>query len=137
VATPYGDVARALETTAAADRSAEALLRATRAAFDCWFDAPWRRDAYDRMTLRHLARISEDAMGLVPPRYALTHSFLAGIAGLNGRNFLTETGAPPLTGHAYAGRISGRNDARLARYLDRATGSAPPVGSALVAGLVY
>ena len=90
MATPYGDVARAFETTAAADRSAEALLRA---AFDCWFDAPWRLDVYDRMTLRHLARISEDAMGLVPPRYALTHSFLADIAWLISRSFLTETGA--------------------------------------------
>ncbi len=137
VATPYGDVARAFETAAAADRSAEGLLRATRAAFDCWFDAPWRLDVYDRMTLRHLARISEDAMGLVPPRYALIHSFLADIAWLNGRNFLIETGAPPLTGHAYAGSISGRNDARLERFLDRVTGSTTPFGTALVAGLVY
>ncbi len=47
VATPYGDVARAFETAAAADRSAEGLLRATRAAFDCWFDAPWRPQATD------------------------------------------------------------------------------------------
>ncbi len=31
-------------------------------------------------------------------------------------------GPMPLTGRAYAGRISGRNDARLARFLDRATG---------------
>ncbi len=137
VATPYGDVARAFETAAAADRSAEGLLRATRAAFDCWFEASWRLDVYDRMTLRHLARIAEDAMGLVPPRYALTHSFLADIAWLNGRNFLTETGAPPLTGRAYAGRISGRNDDRLERFLDQVTGSATPFGTALVAGLVY
>ena len=137
MATPYGDVARAFETTAAADRSAEALLRATRAAFDCWFDAPWRLDVYDRMTLRHLARISEDAMGLVPPRYALTHSFLADIAWLISRNFLTESGATSLTGRACAGRISGRNDAHLERFLDRVTGSATPFGCALVAGLVY
>ena len=137
VATPHGDVARAFETAAAADRSAEGLLRATRAAFDCWFDAPWRLDVYDRMTLRHLARISEDAMGLVPLRYALTHSFLADIAWLNGRNFPTETGALPLTGRAYAGRISGRNDAHLERFLDRITGSATPFGTALAAGLVY
>ncbi len=136
-ATPYGDVARAFETAVAADRSAEGLLRATRAAFDCWFDAPWRLDVYDRMTLGHLARISEDAMGLVPPRYALTHLFLADIAWLGGRNFLTETGAPALTGRAYAGRISGRNDARLERFRDRVTGYATAFGTALVAGLVY
>lgn len=112
-------------------------MRATRAAFDRWFEAPWRLDVYDRMTLSHLARISEDAIGLVPPRYALTPSFLADIAWLNGRNFLTGTGAPPLTGRAYAGRISGRNDARLGRFLDRVTGSATPFGTARVACLVY
>ena len=89
------------------------------------------------MTLRHLARNSEDAMGLVPPRYALIHSFLADIAWLNGRNLPTETGALPLTGRAYAGRISGRTDARLERFLERITGSATPFGTALAAGLVY
>ena len=46
-------------------------------------------------------------------------------------------GPTPLSGRAYAGRISGRNDARLARFLDRVTGSATPFGTALVAGLVY
>ncbi len=76
-------------------------------------------------------------MGLVPPRYALTHSFLADTAWLNGRNFLTGTGAPALTGRAHAGRISGRNQARLERFLDRVTGSATPFGTALVAGFIY
>ncbi len=76
-------------------------------------------------------------MGLVPPRCALTHWFLADIAWLNGRSFLIETGALPLTGRAYAGRMSGRNDARLERFLDRVTGSATPFGTALAAGRVY
>ena len=68
------------------------------------------------MTLAHLARISQDRLGLVPPRYALSHHFLAEIAGIAGRNFLTETGARPLTGPAYAGRLSEGNAQSLARY---------------------
>ncbi len=119
------------------DRREATLLHAMRAAFDRWFDLPWRLNVYDRMTLRHLARISEDAMGLVPPRYALSHSFLTGIAWLNGRNFLSETGSRPLTESGYAGRISDRNDARLKRLLSRAVVSERPFGASLVAGLVY
>ncbi len=138
VATPYGVASRAPSRPRPRPIEARrACLRATRAAVDCWFDAPWRLDVYDRTTLHHLARISEDPMGPVPLRSALTLSFLAGIAWLNGRNFLTRTGAPPLTGRAYAGSISGRNQARLERFLDRVTGSATPFGTALVAGLVY
>lgn len=92
------------------------LTGATRAAFDRWFEAPWRRDAYDRMTLAHLARISQDRLGLVPPRYALSHDFLADIAWIEGRNFLTETGARPLVDPAYGGRLSDGNARSLARF---------------------
>jgi hypothetical protein len=92
------------------------LLEPTRAAFDRWFEAPWRRNAYDQMTLAHLARISEDRLGLVPPRYALSHDFLAAIAWIEGRNFLTETGTQSLTGPTYGGRMSEDNARLLARF---------------------
>ncbi len=68
------------------------------------------------MTLAHLARISKDALGLVPPRYALSHDFLAAIAWIEGRNFLAETGAQPLTGPTYGGRMSEGNARLLARF---------------------
>jgi hypothetical protein len=113
--------AAAAAAASAADTDREAsrgagLLGPTRAAFDRWFEAPWRRDAYDRMTLAHLARISKDSLGLVPPRYALSHDFLAAIAWIGGRNFLAEPGARPLTGPAYGGGMSEANARSLARF---------------------
>ena len=110
--TGYADMARTFAAAATAADAGDAagdaadLLGPTRAAFDRWFEAPWRRDAYDQMTLAHLARVSEDPIGLVPPRYALSHDFLAAIAWIEGRNFLAETGARPLTDPAYGGRMS-------------------------------
>jgi len=112
LAAAYGDMAREFRAAiTAAD-----LTGATRAAFDRWFEAPWRRDAYDQMTLAHLARISQDRLGLVLPRYALSHDFLADIAWIEGRNFLTETGARPLVDPAYGGRLSDSNARSLARF---------------------
>jgi hypothetical protein len=122
LAAAYGDMAREFRATVAsayltgAELTGADLTGATRAAFDRWFEAPWRRDAYDQMTLAHLARISQDRLGLVPPRYALSHDFLADIAWIGGRNFLTETGARPLVDSAYGGRLSDGNARSLARF---------------------
>ena len=117
---PYADVARAFETTARRDGSAAGLLSATRAAFDRWFAAAWRLDAYDRMTVDHLRRISGDRMGLVPPRRRVRDYFLRGIATVNGHNFLSETAGPPLSDSLYAGRVSSENAAQLRRVLQDA-----------------
>ncbi len=111
-----GDGAGAGDGGRAAAGGAAGLLGPTRAAFDRWFEASWRRNAYDQMTLAHLARISKDSIGLVPPRYALSHDFLAAIAWIGGRNFLVETGVQPLTGPAYGGRMSEGNAWLLARF---------------------
>ena len=112
LAAAYGDMAREFRAAiTAAD-----LTVATRAAFDHWFEAPWRRDDYDQMTLAHLARISQDRLGLVPPRYALSHDFLADIAWIEGRNFLTESGVRLLIDPAYGGRLSEGNARSLARF---------------------
>ena len=115
LASAYADMARRFATAVDADGGA-GLIGPTRAAFDRWFDAPWRRNAYDQMTLAHLARISEDRLGLVPPHYAPSHDFLAAIAWIGGRNFLTETGARPLIDPAYGGRMSDGNGRSLARF---------------------
>ena len=132
--TAYADMARAF--AGAAQAGGRANLRGpTRAAFDRWFEASWRRDAYDRMTLAHLARISEDPFGLVPPRYALSHDFLAAITGTEGRNFLAELGVRSLMGPTYAGRISVGNTRVLARF-NRAIGlPADPLRTAPIAAL--
>lgn len=113
--TVYADMARAF--AAAVEAGGRANLRGPcRAAFDRWFESPWRRDAYDQMTLAHLTRISGDRIGLVAPRYALSDRFLTAIAWIGDRNFLTETGARALTGPAYGGRLSEDNARLLAQF---------------------
>ena len=134
----YADMARRFATAADTGGGAgggAGLVGPTRAAFDRWFEAPWRRNAYDQMTLAHLARISEDRLGLVPPRYALSHDFLAAIAWIEGRNFLTETGARPLTGPVYGGRLSEDNARVLARFNAYIGVSAGPLRAVPVAAL--
>lgn len=116
--TPYADVAHAFAHTAEAATGDDGLLPATRAAFDQWFAAPWRRDVYDRMTFEHLRRISADDTGLVAPRRTVTAEYLIGIGELNGRNFLA--GAGPLTDRRYTGKVSARNARRIQQLLQRA-----------------
>ncbi len=141
MATAYADMARTFAAVAtAADAGGAAggaadLLGPTRAAFDRWFEAPWRRNAYDQMTLAHLARISEDPLGLVPARYALSHDFLAAIAWIAGRNFLTETGARSLTDPAYGRRMSEGNARSLARFNARIGLSAGPMRAVPIAAV--
>jgi hypothetical protein len=135
LASAYADMARRFATAATDAGGAADLLWPTRAAFDRWFAAPWRRNAYDQMTLAHLARISEDRLGLVTPRYALSHDFLAAIAWIEGRNFLTETGAGPLTGPAYGGRMSEDNARSLARFNATIGLSAGPFRAAPIAAM--
>ncbi len=108
-ASPYADVVRAFQYAAEGNTSVEGLQAATRAAFDHWFTAGWRRDVYDRMTVEHLQRISRDGTGLVPPRRKLREHFLIGIATLGDGNFLAETHGPALTDPFYTGRVSKHN----------------------------
>ncbi len=134
LATAYGDMARRFAATVEAGGRAN-LRVPTRAAFDLWFEAPWRRNTYDRMTLAHLARIAADPRGLVPPRFALSHDFLAAIAGIEGRNFLTEPGARPLTDPAYGGRMSDANARSLAQFNAQIGVSAGPFRVAPIAAM--
>ncbi len=134
LATAYADMARKFAASVAAGGRAN-LRGPTRAAFDLWFEAPWRRDTYDRMTLANLARISADPLGLTPPRYALSHDFLAAIAWIEGRNFLTETGTRPLTDPVYGGRMSAGNARSLARFNAEIGLSAAPYRTAPLAAM--
>ena len=121
LATRYGDIQRAFLTAwEQHPDSPDRELKATRAAFDQWFARAWRRDFYDRQTLRHLARISRDRMGLVPARRKLSEEFLAGIAWLGGENYLLSSDARPLLDPHYRGRISAQNRRRLVDILRRA-----------------
>lgn len=121
LASAYRDVARVFETIAAKAADDTDMLRAMRRAFDRWFEAPWRRRVYDAMTAEHLQRISHDAMGLVPPRYALSHEFLLGIGWLDGQNFLAATAGPRLTDSFYAGGVPRQIAARIRRLTQQAS----------------
>ena len=127
---PYSDVARAFQYAAESDGSRQGLHAATRAAFDRWFAAGWRRNVYDKMTLDHLRRIASDGLGLVPPRHRLHERFLVGIAALGSGNFLAETFGPALNDPHYAGRISELNKADLNRILRDAELAATLIGEA-------
>ncbi len=133
-ASPYADVVRVFGHAAESDASARGLQAATRAAFDHWFTARWRRDVYDRMTVEHLRRISRDKMGLVPPRRKLREPFLIGIATLGDGNFLAETHGPALTNPFYAGRVSSRIAERIEGLLRDANLAVRPAGGARLSG---
>jgi Putative metallopeptidase family (DUF6782) len=131
-ASPYADVVRAFRYAADGNAGAEGLQAATRAAFDYWFTAGWRRDVYDRMTVEHLQRISRDRTGMVPPRRKLRANFLIGIATLGGGNFIAETHGPALTDSFYAGRVSSRIARRIEGLLRDANLAVLPAGEALL-----
>jgi Putative metallopeptidase family (DUF6782) len=109
LATPYADVAQAFARVAEKPPQGETMAAATRAAFDQWFAASWRRDVYDRMTVAHLQRIAADSLGLVPARRAITDRFLVRIGRMGqvgGENFLAKRTSRSLTDMYYAGNVS-------------------------------
>ena len=134
---PYTDVIQAFEKEANRDSSARGLLSATRAAFDRWFVAAWRRDVYDNMTLEHLRRISGDRLGLVPHRRRASEHFLLGIGEMAGQNFLRGTEGPPLNDPFYAGGISDGNLAALHEILRDGDMAATPRDAAPLDGAVF
>lgn len=114
----YGDLAEAFERTLDGKPAEAAELRATRAAFDRWFEKSWRLDTYDRMTVDHLARIAADELGLVQPRLRLSHDMLVGIGRQGGQNFLTATEGRSLTDPFYRGPLSPANARDLDAVID-------------------
>jgi len=122
LATPYADVARAFAQAIEDHPGVHAMAVATRAAFDQWFAAPWRRDVYDRMTVAHLRRIATDALGLVPAQRQVTDQFLVPIGRLGRENFLANSTSRPLTDAYYAGHLSAQN-ARHIEHLGHQSGA--------------
>ena len=125
----YGDIAQAFAAARLAIPTPLGELIATRAAFDRWFMVPDRLDLYDRMTVDHLRRISGDHIGLVSPRKALSHSFLAGIARLADGDPLFSTMGRRLTDDYYRGQISIRNAALLECILESVEAWAPALAT--------
>ncbi len=119
--TAYGDIAGAfIATIELGGPTAERELRATRAAFDRWFEAPWRLRVYDRLILQHLARIAQDEFGLVPPSRWLSDPFLRGIAWYGHETFLRPGGDHRLTDAFYARDLTPNNATFLQAILDEA-----------------
>jgi hypothetical protein len=109
----YGDIARAF-AQAIGDRGGEASeLRATRAAFDQWFEPAGRVHQYDDHMLDHIERALRDHSPAAGPRRSLSDDFLRGIGWHAGATFLPAGAGRPLTDRYYAGRLSADNAARL------------------------
>ena len=81
--TRYHDILKAYdhELTKFGDMP-DADLRATRAAFQQWFRAPWRIAFYDGLMLDHIEKISRDRIGLIPTKRNAKGRYLAEIAQL-------------------------------------------------------
>jgi hypothetical protein len=115
----YGDVAHAF-AQAIGDQGGElAELRATRAAFDQWFERAGRVRQYDDHMLNHIERMLDDRRGPIGQRRRLTDEFLHGIGWHAGATFLTAGAGRPLTDPYYAGHLSADNAARLGALEDR------------------
>ena len=109
----YGDIAHAF-AQAIGDRGGEASeLRATRAAFDQWFERAGRVHQYDDHMLDHIERALREDPAPGGPRRSLSEGFLRGIGWHAGVTFLPAGTGRPLTGPYYAGHLSADNAARL------------------------
>jgi hypothetical protein len=109
----YGDIAQAFAQAIGARDGDVAELRATRAAFDQWFQSPGRLRQYDDHMLDHLERTLRERPGPASPRRFLTDAFLRGIGAHAGATFLPAGTGRLLTDFHYAGRLSPDNAARL------------------------
>ena len=114
----YGDIAHAFAGVIG-DRGGErAELRATRAAFDQWFERAERVRQYDDHMLNHLERTLGDHRRLSVHSRSLTDEFLRGIGWHAGATFLPAGTGLRLTDPYYAGGLSPDNAARLEAILE-------------------
>ncbi len=86
--TAYHDIAQSFEVTMADGEGVARELWATRSAFHYWFDADWRREIYDDLMFKTLARIADDPIGLIPTSRQLSDRYLQGVADYAGQSFL-------------------------------------------------
>ena len=109
----YGDIADAFARAIGGRAGEIAELRATRAAFDQWFERAERVRQYDDHMLNHIERTLRGHRGRSAQSRSLTDDFLRGIAWHGGATFLPAGSGRPLTDPYYAGRRSADNAARL------------------------
>lgn len=86
--TAYHDIAERFEATMADNDGVARELWATRSAFHHWFSANWRREIYDDLMFKTLARIANDPIGLIPASRQLSDRYLRGVADYAGQEFL-------------------------------------------------
>jgi hypothetical protein len=116
LASAYGDIAQAFAR--AMHGSGElAELRATRAAFDQWFERSGRVHSYDARILAHIARGGRPS--LARPTRHLTEEFVLGIGSYGGVNFLSAVASPVLADPYYARGLSPDNAAQLDELLEQ------------------
>ncbi len=118
--TGYRDILNAFAAAMPSVPTPHSEAIATRAAYDRWFERPYRVNQYDAMTVSHVETIAVDDMGLVPPRRFLTDYFLRGIGELGRDNYLAFPHHRALAGKTYRRGLSEENFARLERALDPA-----------------
>lgn len=141
LATAYGDIASSFEAAMGDGRGLAPELWATRSAFHRWFEADWRRNIYDDLMLKTLAKIAIDRTGVIPASRRLSDVFLRGIAWYAGQGFLIGGDGRALIEGFSLGEIGSKRQARLdailagGRHLslDRADEPSPIAGSALSA----
>jgi hypothetical protein len=119
LASAYGDIARVFAQAMEGDGDA-AELRATRAAFDQWFERPGRVHSYDARLLGFFAIAPDERARLEHPTRTLSDEFLRGIGWYGGETFMPPGDGPPLTDPYYTRRLSPANAARLAAIRARA-----------------
>jgi hypothetical protein len=116
--TTYGDIAHAFAQVIGDRRGEPAELRATRAAFDQWFERAGRVHQYDDHMLANLERALRARPAPAGPRRSLSDGFLRSIGWHAGATFLPAGAGLPLTAPFYAGRLSADNAARLEAILE-------------------
>jgi len=115
--TAYRDIAESFETIMADGQGVARELWATRSAFHHWFVADWRREIYDDLMLRTLARIADDPIGLIPPSRYLSDRYLRGIADYADQSFLISGDGWALISRFHAEGLTAGDHARLEMLL--------------------
>lgn len=111
--TAYHDIAESFEKTMADGEGVARELWAARSAFHHWFDADWRREIYDDLMFKTLARIADDPIGLIPASRQLTDRFLRGVADYAGQGFLIGGDGKSLIRNFRTRGLPTRDQARL------------------------
>ncbi|MEM8950110.1 MAG: DUF6782 family putative metallopeptidase [Pseudomonadota bacterium] len=117
LATAYYDIAKNFEAAMADGEGLVRELWATRSAFHHWFVADWRREIYDDLMFKTLARIAKDPIGLIPSSRQLSDQYLRGVADYAGQSFLIGGDGQALIENFRARGLPANSQARLKAIL--------------------